>query len=70
MKRGNFQPIIASPRLALPAVADAARNFEVLHPFVGSHPGRCMLCSDDLKPTDLARGHINLPVKQGLRLGA
>ena len=47
----------------------SARDFEVLHPLVTSHPGQCMLCSDDLKPTDLARGHINLLVKQGLRLG-
>ena len=47
----------------------SARDFEVLHPLVSSHPGQCMLCSDDLKPTDLARGHINLLVKQGLRLG-
>ncbi|MFH1020385.1 MAG: adenine deaminase [Pseudomonadota bacterium] len=47
----------------------SARDFEVLHPLVTSHPGQCMLCSDDLKPADLARGHINLLVKQGLRLG-
>lgn len=47
----------------------SARDFEVLHPLVSSHPTQCMLCSDDLKPADLARGHINLLVKQGLRLG-
>lgn len=47
----------------------SARDFEVLHPLITSHPGRCMLCSDDLKPADLARGHINLLVKQGLGLG-
>ncbi|MFA6900621.1 MAG: amidohydrolase family protein, partial [Desulfurivibrionaceae bacterium] len=47
----------------------SARDFEVLHPLITSHPGQCMLCSDDLKPADLARGHINLLVKQGLKLG-
>ncbi|MCX5864945.1 MAG: adenine deaminase [Deltaproteobacteria bacterium] len=47
----------------------SARDFEVLHPLITSHPGQCMLCSDDLKPADLARGHINLLVKQGLSLG-
>jgi len=47
----------------------SARDFEVLHPLITSHPAQCMFCSDDLKPTDLARGHINLLVKQGLSLG-
>ncbi|MDG4476181.1 adenine deaminase [Thiovibrio frasassiensis] len=47
----------------------SARDFEVLHPLISSHPGQCMLCSDDLKPADLARGHINLLVKQALSLG-
>ncbi len=47
----------------------SARDFEVLHPLISSHPGQCMLCTDDLKPADLARGHINLLVKEGLRLG-
>ncbi|MBU4117370.1 MAG: adenine deaminase [Proteobacteria bacterium] len=47
----------------------STRDFEVLHPLITSHPEQCMLCSDDLKPADLARGHINLLVKEGLRLG-
>ncbi len=47
----------------------SARDFEVLHPLITSHFGQCMLCSDDLKPADLVRGHINLLVKQGLSLG-
>ena len=47
----------------------SARDFEVLHPLITSHSGQCMLCTDDLKPADLARGHINLLVKEGLRLG-
>jgi len=47
----------------------SARDFEVLHPLITSHPEQCMLCTDDLKPADLVRGHINLLVKEGLRLG-
>ncbi len=47
----------------------SARDFEVLHPLITSHSGQCMLCTDDLKPADLARGHINLLIKEGLRLG-
>lgn len=47
----------------------SARDFEVLHPLITSHPGQCMLCSDDLKPADLACGHISLLVKQALSLG-
>ena len=47
----------------------SARNLDDLHPLITSHPGQCMLCTDDLKPADLARGHINLLVKKCLRLG-
>lgn len=37
----------------------AARNFAALHPLIGRHPGRVMLCTDDCHPDDLARGHID-----------
>jgi adenine deaminase len=47
----------------------SARNLDDLHPLITSHPGQCMLCTDDLKPGDLARGHINLLVKKCLSLG-
>ncbi|MBU1405549.1 MAG: adenine deaminase [Proteobacteria bacterium] len=47
----------------------SARDFEVLHPLITSHSDQCMLCTDDIKPADLARGHINLLIKEGLRLG-
>ncbi|MBU0681833.1 MAG: adenine deaminase [Proteobacteria bacterium] len=47
----------------------SARNFDDLHPLITSHPGECMLCSDDLKPADLVRGHINLLVKKALTHG-
>ncbi len=47
----------------------SARNLDDLHPLITSHSGQCMFCTDDLKPADLASGHINLLVKKGLRLG-
>lgn len=47
----------------------SARNLADLHPLISSHPSQCMLCTDDLKPGDLACGHINLLVKKALALG-
>ncbi len=47
----------------------SARNLDDLHPLISSHAAQCMLCTDDLKPADLARGHINLLVKKALSLG-
>jgi adenine deaminase len=47
----------------------SARNLDDLHPLITSHSGQCMLCTDDLKPADLVRGHINLLVKKALSLG-
>ncbi|PIW51188.1 MAG: adenine deaminase [Zetaproteobacteria bacterium CG12_big_fil_rev_8_21_14_0_65_54_13] len=47
----------------------AAKNFAALAPLIMEHPGRCMLCSDDLHPDDLLRGHINLLVSRAIKLG-
>jgi adenine deaminase len=47
----------------------AAKNFEELASLIDSHPGRCMLCSDDLHPDDLLKGHINLLVKMAIAKG-
>jgi len=47
----------------------AARNFDVLHPLIGEHPGKVMLCSDDKHPDDLQEGHINRMVARALALG-
>jgi len=47
----------------------AARNFEALHPLLGSHPDKVMLCSDDKHPDNLLEGHINIQVKRALALG-
>ena len=47
----------------------AAKNYEVLHPLIASHPNRCMFCSDDKHPDDLVRGHINELVRRSVALG-
>ncbi len=47
----------------------AAKNFEALHPLMGTHPDSLMFCSDDKHPDDLMLGHINLLVKRALELG-
>jgi len=46
----------------------AAKNFDALHPIFKVNPQRIMLCSDDLHPDDLIKGHINLLVKKALSL--
>jgi adenine deaminase len=47
----------------------AAKNFEELYELMKDHPQMCMLCSDDLHPDNLAKGHINLLVKRALDNG-
>jgi len=47
----------------------AARNFDVLCPLIDKFPGKIMLCSDDLHPDDLSKGHINRLIKTGLSKG-
>lgn len=47
----------------------AARNFEALHPLIGTHPDQVMFCSDDKHPDDLLLGHINGLVRRALHLG-
>ena len=47
----------------------AAKNFNTLHPLIKAHPGMVMLCSDDMHPNDLVKGHINLLVKRALSEG-
>lgn len=37
----------------------AARNLEALMPLLVSHPEHVMLCTDDMHPDRLVRGHIN-----------
>ncbi|MFA4930923.1 MAG: amidohydrolase family protein, partial [Patescibacteria group bacterium] len=47
----------------------AARNLDDLLPVIKKYPDRCGLCSDDLHPDDLVKGHINLLVKRLLAAG-
>lgn len=47
----------------------AARNFETLFTLIDKYPGKIMLCSDDLHPDDLSKGHINRLIKTGLSKG-
>jgi len=47
----------------------AAKNFNELSSLIEKHPGKIMLCSDDLHPDDLVKGHINLMVKRAIQKG-
>ncbi|MEY3386110.1 MAG: Adenine deaminase [Bacteroidota bacterium] len=47
----------------------AARNYDALHPLIGSHPGRVMFCSDDMHPDSLVLGHVDRLVRRSLELG-
>ncbi|MCF8379882.1 MAG: adenine deaminase [Bacteroidales bacterium] len=47
----------------------AARNFESLNKLIDDFPEMVMLCSDDLHPDDLVKGHINLLIKRSLEKG-
>ena len=47
----------------------AARNFNSLYSLIDKYPGKVMLCSDDLHPDDLMKGHINRLIVNGLNKG-
>ena len=47
----------------------AARNFDALASLLDTHPGRCMLCSDDMHPDTLLVGHIDTLVRRARRRG-
>ena len=44
-------------------------NFALLYPLLEEFPDHCMLCSDDLHPHDLLKGHINRLLQMGLQTG-
>ena len=44
----------------------AARDYEVLHPLIKSHPTQVMFCSDDKHPNELVDGHINQLVQRSI----
>ena len=47
----------------------AAKNFEALWPLIDKYPDKVFLCSDDLHPDDLVKGHINLLVSKAVKRG-
>ena len=47
----------------------AARSLDSMHYLLAENPEKLMLCSDDLHPEMLEKGHINLLVKRLLALG-
>ncbi len=47
----------------------AARSLDSMHCLLAENPEKLMLCSDDLHPEMLEKGHINLLVKRLLALG-
>ena len=48
----------------------AARNFDTLWPLIDRYPEKCMLCTDDIYPDELAKGHINGLVRRAVAKGA
>jgi len=46
----------------------AAKNFEALAELYDQYPDKVMLCSDDLHPDDLMKGHINSIVKRAIHM--
>ena len=47
----------------------AAKNFDELIPLLREYPDMIMLCSDDLHPDDLMKGHIDILVRKAINLG-
>ncbi len=47
----------------------AAKNFDSLYRIIDLFPEQVMLCSDDLHPNDLLKGHMNLLLQKGIRKG-
>lgn len=47
----------------------AAKNYEALHPLLGSHPGMVMFCSDDKHPNDLVVGQIDRIAARSIAYG-
>jgi len=48
----------------------AAKNFAALESLLRTHPQHCMLCTDDLHPNALVRGHMNRLAARALAGGA
>jgi adenine deaminase len=61
---------IAADMIILIREGSAAKNFAALSPLLQSHPGRVMLCTDDLHPDALVAGHIDRLVARAVAGGA
>lgn len=61
---------IAAGMLIAIREGSAARNYEALAPLLRTHPDRCMLCTDDLHPNALVRGHIDRILARAVADGA
>jgi len=48
----------------------AARNFDALAGLIDTHPGSCMLCSDDKHPDQLLLGHVDQLVRRARARGS
>ncbi|MBK9248349.1 MAG: adenine deaminase [Ignavibacteria bacterium] len=47
----------------------AAKNYDALHPLLGTNADVCMFCSDDKHPDALVQGHINELVVRSVAMG-
>jgi adenine deaminase len=47
----------------------AAHNFNDLYTLIEEYPDKCMLCTDDIHPEELYKGHINKIVAMGIAKG-
>ena len=47
----------------------AAKNLDALLPLMKEYPKFCMLCTDDLHPDDLCRGHLLPLIRRALKAG-
>jgi adenine deaminase len=47
----------------------AARGFDLFSELIGRFPEKVMLCTDDLHPNDLVKGHINVLLARGVAKG-
>ena len=47
----------------------AAKNFDALYSLIDRFPEMIMLCTDDIHPDDLLRGHINSLIKKAVEKG-
>jgi len=57
-----IEKIVAGMKILI-REGSAAKNLESLHGLLGKYPKKVMLCTDDIHPDDLVKGHINIDRK-------